>query len=217
MSLIVKNKDLTVDFDSYIAERTLSNPKKKTIKESIPLSNVTYDFSDIDGEIYFEERDLTYTIDIAETSTEAMEEKRASLFEWLAFVQNEDIYDPYFEGFHFRGSFDSDSWSEDFGAGELEVTFKVYPYKIADFATSETFDLVSGENTISIDNVSSHPIVPTFNASASMNVTIGGRTFALASGESSSPSIKLAKGSNALVVNASEAGTLTISYIAEVL
>lgn len=119
------------DFGVYISSRKITQPKKKSIKESIPFSNVVYDFSNLNGEIYWEERSLEYVFDIAEVSTEEMENVKSRLLDWFMNVHDVDIYDPYIGDYHFHGSFDSDSWDEDFGSGFLTVSFTVYPYKIS--------------------------------------------------------------------------------------
>lgn len=119
------------DFGVYISSRKISQPKKKSIKESIPFSNVVYDFSNLNGEIYWEERSLEYVFDIAEISTEEMENVKSRLLDWFMNVHDVDIYDPYIGDYHFHGSFESDSWDEDFGSGFLTVSFTVYPYKIS--------------------------------------------------------------------------------------
>lgn len=129
--LVINGKKSYDDFGVCIATRKISQPKKKSIKGSVPFSNITYDFSKIDGEIYWEERTLEYAFDIAEFTTEEMEELKEKLLDWLLNVHDTDIYDPYIDGYHFHGSFDSDSWDEDFGAGTLGISFTVYPYKIS--------------------------------------------------------------------------------------
>lgn len=138
--LIIDGKKSYDDFGVYIGTRKISEPKKKTIKESVPFSNVVYDFSKIDGEIYWEERTLEYSFDIAEFTTEEMEVVKSKLLDWLLNVHDTDIYDPYIGDYHFHGSFDSDSWSEDFGAGEIKVSFSVYPYKISNSDNSISTD-----------------------------------------------------------------------------
>lgn len=129
--LIINGKKSYDDFNVYIASRNISSPKKKSIKEKVPFSNTVYDFSKINGEVYWEERTLKYSFDIAELSTEEMEVAKSNLLNWLLNVQDTNIYDPYIGDYHFHGSYDSDSWSEDFGAGTISVSFSVYPYKIS--------------------------------------------------------------------------------------
>lgn len=145
--LIINGKKSFDDFGVYIGSRKISQPTKKSIKESVPFSNKVYDFSKLNGELYWEERKLEYSFDIAEYTTEEMEVIKTKLLTWLLNVHDSDIYDPYIGDYHFHGSYDSDSWSEDFGAGTINVTFSVYPYKISnsDFTVIESMD---GETTI---------------------------------------------------------------------
>ena len=138
--LIINNKKSYDDFGVYIASRKISSPKKKVIKETVPFTNKVYDFSKINGELYWEERTLEYSFDIAEITTEEMEVVKSKLLSWLLNVHDTDIYDPYIGDYHFHGSYDSDSWEEDFGAGTISVSFSVYPYKISNSDINVTSD-----------------------------------------------------------------------------
>lgn len=169
--LVINGKKSYDDFGVCIATRKISQPKKKSIKESVPFSNVTYDFSKIDGEIYWEERTLEYAFDIAEFTTEEMENVKSRLLDWLLNVHDADIYDPYIEGYHFHGSYDSDSWDEDFGSGTLNVSFTVYPYKISNEDTEVKFELVD-KDRVTINNNSSHRIMPTVTSGGNFVITI---------------------------------------------
>ena len=51
-------------FGASVSERKIGNPKKKSIKDTVAFSNKTYDFSKIDGELYWEERPLEYIFEI---------------------------------------------------------------------------------------------------------------------------------------------------------
>ena len=48
--LIIGDKLSHDDFSDSIALRKINLPKKKSIKESPPFSNITYDFSAINGD-----------------------------------------------------------------------------------------------------------------------------------------------------------------------
>ena len=150
--LIIDGKKSYDDFGLLIASRNISQPKKKSIKESVPYSNTIYDFSKLNGEIYWEERTLQYTFDIAEITTEEMEIVKSNAYNWLMNVHDTDIYDPYIGDYHFHGSFDSDSWSEDFGAGEIKVSFTVYPYKISNVDNSVSTDEIGISNDGTLTN-----------------------------------------------------------------
>ena len=170
--LIIDGKKSYDDFGVYIASRNISSPTKKVIKESVPFTNEVYDFSKMNGEIYWEERTLEYTFDIAELTTEEMEVVKSNLLNWFLNVHDTDIYDPYIGDFHFHGSYDSDSWNEDFGAGELSVSFTVYPYKISNSDVSVIEEigvsdgLIEGNHNIvglKIDGKSIQDGTPTHN------------------------------------------------------
>ena len=62
------------DFSASFSNRKIGKPKKKVIKETIPFSNITYDFSAINGELYWEERELEYTFEITADTPEELEE-----------------------------------------------------------------------------------------------------------------------------------------------
>lgn len=145
--LIINGKKSYDDFDVYIGTRNISQPKKKSIKETVPFSNMVYDFSKIDGELYWDHRTLKYEFDIAELTTEEMEVAKSKLLNWLLNVHDTDIYDPYIGDYHFHGSYDSDSWTEDFEKGTITVSFSVYPYKIAN-NDSSVIETLEGEVTI---------------------------------------------------------------------
>ena len=214
--LIINNKKSFDDFDVYIGGRTISNPKKKSIKESIPFSDIVYDFSKLDGDIHWEERTLQYEFDIAEISTDLMEVAKTKLVDWLLNVHDTDIYDPYIGDYHYHGSYDSDSWSENFEAGTIKVKFSVYPFKIANEPRVETFNLTSGNNSISILNNSSHRIVPKITSTGSATITIGDNVYSMGTGEYEDDDLKLEQGSNEWVVNVSSDSTLTIEFVEEV-
>lgn len=215
--LTINGKGLFTDFDSYIAERTTTHPQKKSIKEEIPFSNVVYDFSSIDGEIYYNEREVSYIIDIAELTRAENEQKRRALVNWLFAVENANIYDPYLNGYHFKGTFASDKWAEDFDGGQLTVTFDCYPYLIANEPTINTFTLAEGENSITVINNSSHRVVPIFTTENAVTLTFNDSSYALSAGENQSDNIMLSVGTNTFTVNATGAGAFTVNYVSEVL
>ena len=62
--LTIKSTSSYDDFEASIKERMIGAPKKKIIKETVPFSNETHDFSGINGEIYWEERTLKYVFEI---------------------------------------------------------------------------------------------------------------------------------------------------------
>lgn len=198
--LIIDGKRSYTDFGLMIAERHISNPKKKSIKESIPFSNVVYDFSNINGEIYWEERTLTYKFDIAELTTEEMEVIKSDVMDWFMNVHDQDIYDPYIGDYHFHGSFDSDSWEEDFGSGKITVSFTVYPYKISNTELKKSIDSTNEPKEISIYNNSSHRISPKIVCDGQCTITMNRASYTIASGTFENTGFYLEKGNNVLSI-----------------
>lgn len=205
------------DFKLAIKSRNISLPEKKKIKNSVPFQNGTYDFSDMNGEIYWEERILEYVFDIAEFSTEEMEQIKDKVVDWLLNIHDTDIEDDYTADYYYHGSYDTNSWNEDFGQGELTVRFSVYPYKYAKERTIITQEISETETSIIINNESSHRIMPIVTINGDVSITIGKNTYALTSGTYTDSNLILEKGENTWnVIATSETANLDISYRKEV-
>lgn len=205
------------DFKLAIKSRNISLPEKKKIKNSVPFQNGTYDFSDMNGEIYWEERILEYVFDIAEFSTEEMEQIKDKVVDWLLNIHDTDIEDDYTADYYYHGSYDTNSWNEDFGQGELTVRFSVYPYKYAKERTIITQEISETETAIIINNESSHRIMPIVTINGDVSITIGKNTYALTSGTYTDSNLILEKGENTWnVIATSETANLDISYRKEV-
>lgn len=216
--LIIGNTKSYDTFGASVAERKIHPPKKKTIKETVPFSNKTHDFSAIDGEVYWEDRTLEYVFEILADSPEELEEKKTAFFSWIMNVNNEKLYDPFTKGYYYLATYDDcDIDDSEIEKSTITVTFTAYPYKIADKATVTTQSITTSEKTISINNTSSHRITPTFNGSVPFNITVGGSSYAFPTGETTSETVMLEPGINTVKVKStSGSGTLTISYIEEV-
>lgn len=184
------------DFGLAIKGRTISLPVKKTIKDSVPFQNGSYDFSKINGEIFWEERTIEYVFDIAEFTTEEMETIKDKVVDWLLNIFDADIEDDYTQGYYYHGSYDSNSWSEDFGQGELTIQFAVYPYKYAKEETKLLISATTTEQTITINNDSSHKVIPIITIDGEATITIGANSYSLTSGTYTSSSFILEKGEN---------------------
>lgn len=207
------------DFLASVAERKIGKPKKKEIKETVPYSNKTHDFSKINGEIYWEERELEYILELDADTPEEVEELKIPLSAWLMNVMNEDLYDPFIEDYHFKATFKD----IDFDDSEIEKTtatvkFTTYPYMLANDKKVYSVEIPADEAlTVPVKNISSHRITPTFNSSVPFELTVDGLSFSLPSGEITSEKIMLEPGNNTVKVKStSGSGTLKISYIEEV-
>lgn len=206
------------DFGASVAERKITKPKKKSIKETVPFSNVTHDFSAINGELYWEEASLEYIFEIDANSAEELEDKKRPFVSWVMNVQEEELHDPYIRNFHYLATFaDIDVDDSEVEKATITVKFTAYPYMICDFPKMAVFQIPEADNTVSIVNNSSHRITPTFKPSVECIITKGNSSYGIPAGEIKDDSITLNPGINIFSVRATgNVGTLTVEFREEV-
>jgi len=219
--LMIGTKASFDDFDASLKERIIQAPSKKSIRETVPFSNVTYDFSAINGEIYWTERVLEYVFEIIANSPEEMERKKALFSGWVMNVMNENIYDPFEPGWHYVGTFDKIDYEDDECMEKTTITvlFVAYPYKIANEETVYNI-LVPGRSEVTeiITNDSCHRLTPTFITEVPLNISFGNVAYALHAGETTDDSCKFEIGETALNVLSAQADdyVLTVKFYKEV-
>lgn len=216
--LIIGDRASYDDFEASVKERKIKDGAKKEIKDSVPYSNVTYDFSAINGEVYWEDKELEYVFEITADTPEELEVKKIAFKSWLMNVMGEKLYDPFILDYHFIATYKSiDIDDSEIEKSTITATFTAYPYMIANRAREYVVELTASEEiTVTAVNDSSHRITPTFNADVACTVAMGGSSYAIPVGETTDDSFKLAPGENTLTIRANESGTLRISYHEEV-
>lgn len=217
--LVISGKASYDDYEASVSERQISAPKKKSIKDSVPFSNETYDFSAINGEIYWEERELEYVLEIWADTPEELEEKKQELVSWLMNVSGEELHDPYILDYHFLATFDSiDIDDSEIEKSTITVKFTAYPYKIANDKKSLAYKLSEGEAmTAYIRNDSSHRITPTFKSEVPFVLELSGATYSVPSGTVTDYSLWFAPNVNKVSLKSTTgSGTLKIEFSEEV-
>ena len=205
------------DFHATVKERIDHKPKKKSIKETVPFSNVTYDFSAINGEIYWEEKTIDYVFEIIAMTPELLEEKKTAFSAWVMNVMNEDLHDPFLLDYHFQGTFSDISFQDEVEKTTATVTFTAYPYMISNAKRVFQYTLAAEEEiTARILNNSSHRITPTFVCDVPVTVSKENHTISISAGETALDSFKLPVGASDLKIQASTAGILKIEFYEEV-
>lgn len=203
------------DFGASVKERETPPPKKKTIKETLPFSNATYDFSSINGETYWEERELSYVFEIIATTPEELEEKKTAFANWVMNVANEEIHDPYIDGYHFLGTFDSMDYDDEDSADKSTITvnFTAYPYKIANDAKSYIIT-VSNDSTVTLAlvNNSGHRVQLSVTTDAPIKFTLGDTAYNVPIGTVTDFDLMLPVGSNTVFVQNEGAKAATVSF-----
>lgn len=221
--LIIGDKASFDDFSASVATRKIKMPPKKTIKETVPFSNITYDFSAINGETYWEERELEYVIEITAENPEKLEELKRKFSAWVMNVHEQELHDPHIPDYHFIATYDKMDSDDDAGLDKttLTVTFTAYPYMIADTPKVREVELSASELvTIHILNESAHPVSLTIANTVCVRVKIGNlaTTEPIPSGEATYRALKLPPGVTLVSLTNYEAhdGTVRISFYEEV-
>lgn len=209
------------DFGASMAFRTISHPAKKEIKETVPFSNRTYDFSKINGEQYWNERELQFVFEITANNPEDLEHKKYRFSNWVMNVFNEEIHDPFDQEFHYLGTF-SDLEYDDEECVEkttATVSFMAYPYKIANKATNFVVVVpANSRKTVNVLNDSGHRIVPAVTTERAVTIEKNGSSYVFASGTSSNSIFSLDMGDNLMNIqnaNGSEC-VVKVSFFREV-
>lgn len=219
--IIIGEKASFDDFGASLNKRTFHAPKKKEIKETVPFSNITYDFTKINGEIYWEQRELECIFEIMADTPEELERKKTVFSNWVMNVIEEKIPDPYFPYYHFIATFSDISYEDEEGLEKTTITvkFSAYPYKVANTPTKYTFTVAAGgEITKVIDNASAHRITPTITTNAAITMSLDGVSYSVPVGESSDGSFMLKEGTNTLTIkNTGETEcNVTVTFYEEV-
>lgn len=219
--LIIGDKGSFDGFEASLALRTIRMPSKKSIKETVPFSNVTYDFSAIDGEVYWEERELEYVFEIIAPTPERLEELKAAFSNWVMNVFQEEIHDPFITDHHFIGTFEDIEYDDEEGLDKTTatVTFTAYPYKIANIQKVYVVECpVAVSPSVVIVNESSHPIVPTIKAETDIILNVDGEHFEIAAGEATNEDLRLPAGAVSVSITntSNEAHKVTILFYEEV-
>lgn len=212
--LFIGNKGTLDDFDASLKERAISAPEKKTIKKSVPFSNATYDFSAINGEVYWNERELNYVFEIIADTPEEMERKKAAFSNFVMNVMNEKIYDPYEPGWHYVGTFDGIEFDDDESVEKttVSVVFTAYPYKVANNLKVFRYSFAADKTlSATVINNSSHRVIPLINSNLPLTIQKGGATYTLEAGETQDEKFMLEPGANVMTMSSTtSAGCVVI-------
>lgn len=215
------------DFGLKIKSVEVSYPTPKIIKESVPFQNGEYDFTELYGEITYNNRSVKVIFEYdgfkAVTRTR-LYSFYTKVINWLYnSVESELIID--YEIGVFKGRVvDVSSIEVLSGTGEITVEFNCYPFRIykqfegnilwddfnfeLDYMQQTKFD-ISGSRTVNIINSGSKRITPTVICSGSFEVIKDRTTYKFNTGTTKDWRFALEKGRNNLILN----GTGNIEFV----
>lgn len=218
----IGNKSSFDDFEASVCQRKINKPKKKSIRETVPFSNVVYDFSAINGEVYWEDREFEYIFEITADTPELLEEKKRAFAAWVMNIADEVLKDPFIEGYHFKATYadiDEDD-DESIEKTTISVSFTAYPYMIADNETVYNQVLQpSGTATVTVVNNSSHRLLPTITLDSDCSITFNGINYTIPAGVYTGDALWLVVGDNEFTLknpSTSRSCTVKISFFEEV-
>lgn len=218
---IIGEKGSFDDFGVSVATRKIGAPTKKEIKETVPFSNVTYDFSAIGGEVYWNERELQYVCEIIAPTPEELERKKTAFSSWVMNIISEHLIDPFDTDYHYIVTYSDIDYEDEESIEKTTATvvFTAYPYKIANNPKVYNF-LISANSSISVTviNDSSHRITPTLITNANIILQIDNDSYSVPMGETADDNLKIRAGVNTLfLTNSNDTEcTLTVKFYEEV-
>lgn len=189
------------EYGASVKAIRIKDPTKKEVKETVPFSNVTYDFSMINGELYWNEREIEVDFEIMADTPEELVRKKAAFNNWVMNVFKEDIHSPFDPDYHYVGSFSKKDYTDEDNAEKTvaKVVFMVYPYKISNDPELFHFTVpANGNITDYIVNKSSHRITPTIISASEIVIQYGNTSYGVPMGETTDESFKLKTGKNEL-------------------
>lgn len=210
----------------------IGSPKKKKITVAVPFANHVYDFSEIYGDQIYEERSLTYKLNVAEKSIVGMHRKKVLLTNWLMNSHGKQkLYDDRYPGYYFLAEvIDDADININSTNGVFSVTFNAYPFMIAelpegnDIWNSFNFELdvsqnlafiVEGELDVEIINAGTPQVIPTIESTADMSIKKGNVTYDAGSGITKSFDFTLDSGVNTITIIGN--GTIRFEFYKELI
>ena len=220
------------DLGLAITTRTLPSPEEQSITDSIPYKQGIADFSAIDGERFFNNREITYT---ALYKGNAQNRLRVEMLLKKAIMASD--YAPLKDNFDPKNTYwkaKCSSISTSYNEGELyisvEIVFSAYPYLIwsvsegdgvwdtfnfdYDVSQQTSFD-VDGADVVCLINNGSDSLYPKIIVTGDITVSCDGYSAEFTTGAYTNTQIRLSEGINS--VSLSGSGTVEFVFNKEVM
>ncbi|WP_081272865.1 distal tail protein Dit [Lacticaseibacillus rhamnosus] len=223
------------DFGAYIhvVSHDIGFPSKIKTIVSVPFSNQSYDFSTIGGVQPYNERKVTYVINVVNKygyDQVSMHELKTEIANWLYSSNSKaELYDDKLPDYHFLAELqEAADLKDDVRSGELTVVFTCYPFMIANKFEGDddwdTFDFdndiaqdvdfeINGSRSFELINNSVTIVTPQITTNAALAVRIGQIEYQLPQG--TSQDIPLEVGTNTITVTGS--GKISFAWHREVI
>lgn len=222
------------DFGAYVhvATHDIGFPSKVKTVVTVPYSNQVYDFSTVGGVQPYNERKVTYVINVVNKygyDQVSMHQLKTEIVNWLySSNSKKELYDDKLPDYHFLAELQEEAdLKDDIRSGELTVVFTCYPFMIANKFEGDdewdTFDFetgiaqnvnfkINGSRTINLINDSVIPVTPEITTDAPLTIQTGGNLYQVSAGVSKE--IPLQTGTNRIDVTGQ--GNISFAWRREV-
>lgn len=211
--IVIGGKGSSDDFGASVMTRNIKDPDKKKITKTVPFSNQTYDFTAINGEIYWNQRELEYVFEMIAPCPEDLEAMKTAFSNYVMNIIEEPLHDPFVPDYHFIATFESKSYDDDESGLKttMAVTFLAYPYKVANKPKKYTVTIEPGAGeSVTVYNGSSHRVTPTIAIEGSVGIVFGDVYYSASDGTVVSDKLALNPGNNTMYLTNAGAGTCTV-------
>ena len=211
--------------------RVVEAPSKVKIIETIPFSNITYDFSNLYGNNCYNERVLEYEFLIKANKSTDLDFKRMVVENWLLGSSGKSqLYDDDTRGYFYNAECIKTDFEDLGNIGKLKAIFNAYPFKIKSTHEGEdiwdtfNFELdmlqetlfeVNGSKTITLYNEGAIDIEPYVITTSDFKVTLDGKEYSFKEGTTKTYIFKLKRGANELTLSGN--GSIEFKFRKEVL
>ena len=211
--------------------RTIKTPSKIKVTQTIPFSNITYDFSNLYGSNCYTERKLEYEFLIKADNNMSLEFKRMEIENWLLSSNTKTkLLDDNIPNYYYLAECESVEFEDLNNIGKLKAIFIAYPFRISDhYEGCELWDCfnfgldvmqdtkftINGNKQVSIYSNSIVDIEPIIVASSGFEIALNHIVCNVSAGETKDYRIKLKPGFNNITLKGN--GTIEFRFRKEVL
>ena len=194
------------DFSLILSQKTISAPSPKVESIEIPGGDGVLDLTDFFGEVKYNNRELTFEFSCIVPQDEFLDLfsriQNAIHGQKMQIVLDDD------PEWYYIGRVTVPEWKTEKSIGKITIDCDCEPYKvkIAETVISAT---VNGETTVILPN-SKKTVVPTIDITGEISLTFGTNFYSLSEGRYDLPAVRLATGSNEILLSGT--GTATFTY-----
>ncbi|TFI60684.1 hypothetical protein CKN86_09620 [Carnobacterium divergens] len=223
------------EFGLDVLTKQITFPEKIKTLQSIPHSNVVYDFSLVYGTQNYQERTFTIEFNIVDRNLwtrEAMYIQWTKVLAWLMEPsQKIPLYDDIMKEYYYLGEVQKKPDFEELRfRGKLTVEFQCYPFRIHELQEGndiwDTFNFeldiaqivkhdIKGSKQITLYNIGMSNLAPVVVATSEMEVQFKGKNYKVLAGENKVTGFYLLPGINEFKVIGN--GTIEFKFHKEVI